>query len=751
MQKMIKYMKSYWWMLLLIVALLATQAFCELALPSYTASIVDVGIQQQGITSNTPVAVRQSTLLSLAGYMSPEDAQATMGYYRELSEAEMAERGLQADEPVYALSEVDEATAAALETRFTDAFTLHAAVSFASQAGERAEGDTDYAAMLGSVLPQGMATLPEGVTLGQALQQMPQAQRAQVIEAIRQALSVMPASTAGQIANAAVRAEYTALQLDMSGMQSQAIWGEGLKMLVVALLGALAAVLVGFLSARVSATLGRDLRSRVFHKVVHFSQSDMEKFSTASLITRSTNDIQQVQMVMVMLLRTLIFAPIMGVGGVLRALQTNGNMAWVIALGVVLVLSVVGVMFALGMPRFKVMQSLIDRVNRIMRETLSGLPVIRAFCTQKREEERFDEASTRLMKTQLFVNRLMSGMMPLMMLIMNGISILILWTGAHGIQEGTMQVGDMMAYIQYTMQIIMSFLFISMMSVMLPRANVSAKRVEEVLQTPLSITEKPDPAPFDESRRGVVEFRNVSFRYPGAQEDMLHNITFTARPGQTTAILGGTGSGKSTVVNLVPRFYDVTEGQVLVDGVDVRDASLEGLRDRIGYVPQKGVLFSGSVEYNLTFGTPSISHEAVTEAAGIAQAAGFIGEMEGGYEADIAQGGTNVSGGQKQRLSIARAIAKHPEIFIFDDSFSALDFKTDVAVRAALAKATRDATMLIVAQRISTVMQAEQIIVLDDGEVAGIGNHRELMENCEVYRQIAQSQLSKEELDNARQ
>ncbi len=737
MLKMIKYMKPYWWMLLLIVALLATQAVCELALPSYTASIVDVGIQQQGVTSNTPLALRESALRELTAYMDEADAAAVRAAYAPLPAEEASRRGLSADEPIYALAEIDETAADRLEALFTDAFTLKAAAGLAGQSGDAA----GYAASLS-------ALLPEGATAAEALQGMPQAARKQALAALRAAV---PESALSQMVNAAVLAEYSAIGYDLGPMQSQAIWGEGLKMLLVALLGALTAVVVGYFSARVSAALGCDLRSRVFQKVVNFSQSDMEKFSTASLITRSTNDVQQVQMVMVMLLRTLIYAPIMGVGGVLKALQTNGSMAWVIALGVALVVALVALLFALGMPRFKVMQTLIDKVNQVMRETLTGLPVIRAFCTQRREEERFDEASAKLMKTQLFVNRLMSVMMPMMMLIMNGIAVLILWTGAHGVQSGAMQVGDIMAYIQYTMQIIMSFLMISMMSVMLPRASVSAKRVEEVLATPLSITEKPQPLPFDERQRGVVELRDVSFRYPGAEEDMLHHISFTAKPGQTTAILGGTGSGKSTLINLVPRFYDVTEGQVLVDGVDVRDAGLAALRDRIGYVPQKGVLFSGTVEYNLTFGTPTIGHEAAAQAAEIAQAAHFIGEMDGGFDAEIAQGGTNVSGGQKQRLSIARAIAKHPEIYIFDDSFSALDFKTDLAVRAALAKATGDATILIVAQRISTVMRAEQIVVLDDGEVAGIGTHSQLMADCEVYRQIAQSQLSKEELDNARE
>ena len=477
----------------------------------------------------------------------------------------------------------------------------------------------------------------------------------------------------------------------------------------------------------------------------------MDRFSTASLITRSTNDIQQVQNVTVMLLRMVIYAPIIGIGGVIKALNANSSMAWVIALGVALVMAIVLVMYLLGMPRFKRMQKQIDDVNRVMRETLTGLPVIRAFCTQSREEERFDAASMALKKTQLFVGRLMGGMMPLMMLTMNGISVLIMWVGAGSIDAGAMQVGDMLAFIQYTMQIIMAFLMISLMSVMLPRASVSAGRIQEVLDTPESIASPASPKPFDDSLRGTVTFQDVRFRYPGSEEDTLSHISFTALPGQTTAILGGTGCGKSTLINLIPRFYDVTEGQVLVDGCDVRQADLNALRDRIGYVPQKGVLFSGTVESNIGFGSKDIAPERVREAAQIAQAEGFILQREDGYQSDIAQGGANVSGGQKQRLSIARAVAKSPEIYLFDDSFSALDFKTDAQVRSALAQTQRDATVIVVAQRISTVMHAQQILVLDEGRLVGKGTHAELMRDCEIYRQIAMSQLSKEELERGTQ
>ena len=511
-------------------------------------------------------------------------------------------------------------------------------------------------------------------------------------------------------------------------------------MLLIALAGAAAAAAVGYLGSRAAAGMGRDLREKVFARVLSFGQQEMDAFSTASLITRSTNDIQQVQNVTVLLLRIAIYAPILGVGGIIRALETNASMAWVIAVGVALVLAIVGVLFALGLPRFRRMQEQIDRVNLVMRETLTGLPVIRAFVTQKREEERFDAASTALRKTQLFVGRLMGGMMPMMMLAMNGVCVLILWVGAGSIDAGNMQVGDMMAFIQYTMQIIAAFLMISLISVMLPRASVSAGRIQEILDTEPAVREPETPADFDPAQAGTVCFEDVCFRYPGADEDALSHLTFTARPGRTTAILGGTGSGKSTLLNLIPRFYDVTGGRVMVDGIDVRSASLAGLRARIGYVPQKGVLFSGTVRENLTFGSDGI------RAAQVAQAEGFILEREGGYDSEIAQGGTNVSGGQKQRLSIARAVARKPEIYLFDDSFSALDFKTDAAVRRALGQEAADATVIVVAQRIATVMHADEILVLDEGRLAGKGTHAELMESCEVYRQIAVSQLSKEEL-----
>lgn len=736
MHKMFKHLKPYAWMLAVIVALLVVQAMSELTLPTYTAAIVDVGIQQQGIQHSAPDAVRASVLNSLAPWMEGAEA------YYEPADAETLSRlgvTLQ-DEEVMVRQEVDEEVLSKLDEQFDRAWTLEAMVE--------GSGDLDLSSYFGQDLDISLSA-GEAAAL---LASLSASQRSAVLKAVDEALDAhLPQGTLRQAAISAVCGEYEALGMDLHAIQNAAIWQNGLKMLLIALLGTAAAVAVGFFGSLTAAGLGRDLRRKVFHQVIRFSQQEMDRFSTASLITRSTNDIQQVQNVTVMLLRMVIYAPIIGIGGVIKALNANSSMAWVIALGVALVMAIVLVLYLLGMPRFKRMQKQIDDVNRVMRETLTGLPVIRAFCTQSREEERFDAASMALKKTQLFVGRLMGGMMPLMMLTMNGISVLIMWVGAGSIDAGAMQVGDMLAFIQYTMQIIMAFLMISLMSVMLPRASVSAGRIQEVLDTPESIASPASPKPFDDSLRGTVTFQDVRFRYPGSEEDTLSHISFTALPGQTTAILGGTGCGKSTLINLIPRFYDVTEGQVLVDGCDVRQADLNALRDRIGYVPQKGVLFSGTVESNIGFGSKDIAPERVREAAQIAQAEGFILQREDGYQSDIAQGGANVSGGQKQRLSIARAVAKSPEIYLFDDSFSALDFKTDAQVRSALAQTQRDATVIVVAQRISTVMHAQQILVLDEGRLVGKGTHAELMRDCEIYRQIAMSQLSKEELERGTQ
>ncbi len=736
MTRMLKYLKKSWPALLLVVLMLAVQAMCELALPSYTARIVNVGIQQQGIESSSPTVIRAKELETLSVYMLSSDYNSNvLPNYEQLPIQEGTKYSLQASETLYELKKVDDDTRKSLDSIFSHAFLIRMI----------AEGKIPE-----SMSKAGIGILPANTSqlLG-GLLTLPAILRDPVLTNINKQMAAIPEAALIQVAIPYLNAEYQAIGLNAGSMQSNFILLAGLKMLGIALASMAASVCVGFLGSRVSATLGRDLRSRVFSKVVSFSQKEMDNFSTASLITRSTNDIQQVQTVLVFLLRMVIYAPIMGLGGVFQVLRTNVSMTWIIALAVGLLLALVGTLYFIALPKFNKLQQYIDQLNLVSREILTGLPVIRAFGTQKKEEERFDKANTILNKTQRFVTRMMSGMMPLMMLIMNGVSLLILWVGAHQISEGAMQVGDIMAFIQYAMQIIMAFLMISFMSIMLPRASVSAKRVDEVISCTASINDPDSPAEFDDTQKGIVRFENVSFRYPDAKEDMLSHISFTAMPGQTTAILGGTGSGKSTLVQLIPRFFDVTSGSIRIDGRDVRDVTQHNLRERIGYVPQKGVLFSGTIASNISFGVESSPQEDIEKAAAIAQASDFIAEKPEGYEDAIAQGGSNVSGGQKQRLAIARAILKNPEIFIFDDSFSALDYKTDVTLRSALKRETANSTVIIVAQRISTVLHAEQIIVLDEGKIAGIGNHSELMENCEVYRQIAMSQLSKEELAHA--
>lgn len=572
-------------------------------------------------------------------------------------------------------------------------------------------------------------------------------QREEIINEVEKQFSSMPETMVEQSAAVYIEDVYENLGIDIDQKETQYIFKTGAKMLALAALGMLASIMVGLLASRVGAHVGRGLRRDVFRKVVGFSNGEFDKFSTASLITRSTNDIQQIQLLTVMILRMVLYAPIMAAGGIFKVLRTNVDMLWIIALAVALIILVVAVLFTIVMPKFRVVQNMVDRLNLVSREILTGLPVIRAFSTEKYEEQRFDKANRDLTQVNLFVNRAMTFMMPVMMLIMNGVAVLIVWVGGHSINDGTMQVGDMMAFIQYTMQIIMSFLMICMISVMLPRAAVSAERVDEILASDTLIHDPEDPVALKEGGKGEVVFDHVSFRYPGAEENVLEDITFTAKPGQTTAFIGSTGSGKSTLVNLIPRFYDVTDGKITIDGTDIRSITQHELRERLGYVPQKGVLFSGDIRSNILYGNPNGSEEEMIEAAEISQAAEFIGEKKEKYQSPIAQGGSNVSGGQKQRLSIARAVAKHPDVYIFDDSFSALDYKTDVELRNALKAKTKESTVLIVAQRISTILHAEQIIVLDDGRVAGKGTHRELLKNCEEYYQIASSQLSEKELE----
>lgn len=733
MIKLIKHLRNSVGSVALIVGLLTIQAICDLSLPDYTSNIVNIGIQQNGIENAVPEVIRESELNNITIFMSDKDKSEVMKYYDLLDKGEF--KDIKIDEKVYKLNTNDKEVIDKLNPIMSKSIMVVSGIE---------KNKTQIAKQM---TPPGVPVNPN-MDIMATFKSMPKDSLKQIESKFDEKVDKMPESMVTQGAIGYVKGEYKAMGINVDKLQTNYIFKTGAIMLGVALISMLATVAVGYLGARVAAKLGRNLRKDVFHKVISFSNKEMDEFSTASLITRSTNDIQQVQMLMVMLLRIVFYAPILALGGVIKVLGTDTSMAWIIGVAVLAIISVVLVLFALVMPKFKSVQKLVDKVNLVTREMLTGMLVIRAFGTEKHEEKRFDNANTDLMKTNLFVNRTMSMMMPTMTLIMNLITILIVWNGAHRVDSGNMQVGDMMAFIQYTMQIIMAFLMISMVSMILPRAIVSMDRIDEVISKDVNIKDKKNAKEFDENKKGIVEFKNVSFRYPNAEEDVLRNITFTAKPGQTTAFIGSTGSGKSTLINLIPRFYDVTEGEILVDGIDVKDASQHNLRDRIGYVPQKGVLFSGDIGSNLRYGNQSATDEEVRKAAEIAQALEFIETKPDKFESEISQGGTNVSGGQKQRLSIARAIAKNPEIYIFDDSFSALDLKTDAALRKSLKEETGDSTVLIVAQRISTILNADQIIVLDQGSIVGIGKHEELLKNCEVYKEIAQSQLSKEELDN---
>lgn len=730
MKKLFKYVGMYWKTVLLIFAVLFVQAYCDLSLPSYTSDIVNVGIQQGGIDETVPLAIAEEDMNKVLLFVSDKNDRQTVTDAYEQDESSY-------DKSAYVLKESAEKDEA-LQEELSDIMGLPMLLTqgFSSDSEETRKIEEEIKTQMNI----------EDMDMFEILEMLPAEQVAALVDEVRSQMSDMPDMMIEQAATIYVKTAYENLGMDVDAIQIQYILVTGGKMIALALLGMIASVLVGFLASRVAASTGRDLRGKVFRKVVGFSSNEFDHFSTASLITRSTNDIQQIQLLMVMLLRIVLYAPILAIGGIYKVFQTNVSMSWIIGLAVLLIGLVVLTLFVVAMPKFKVMQKLVDRLNLVTREILTGLQVIRAFSTEKHEEQRFDIANRDLTKTNLFVNRAMTFMMPVMMVIMNGISVLIMWVGANGINDGQMQVGDMMAFIQYTMQIIMSFLMICMISIMLPRAAVAAERVDEVLTSKTLIHDPEKPKALPENADGILKFDHVSFRYPGADEDVLHDITFEAKPGETTAIIGSTGSGKSTLINLIPRFYDVTDGAITLDGIDIREIAQHELRDKLGYVPQKGVLFSGNIASNIMFGNVDGTEKEMKEAAEIAQATEFIETKHKKYESTIAQGGTNVSGGQKQRLSIARAIAKHPDIFIFDDSFSALDYKTDVALRSALKERTADSTVLIVAQRISTILHAEQIIVLDDGEVAGIGTHQELLKNCEVYRQIAESQLSEEEL-----
>lgn len=733
MGKLFKFMKPYAATILMIVVFLVLQAYCDLSLPGYTSDIVNVGIQQGGIDTAIPEQISVEDMDRLFLFVSEKDQKTVLDAYERDTDTYESEAYVLKDGILKNEKRTDKIGAILSKPMML--------VTVFSSDSEETKEMTD--AMFAS-LPKEM--LSEDMTVFDVLGMMPEEQRAQMVTQIGEKVDEMPETMLEQAATIYLKEAYKNLGMDTDKIQTGYMLRTGGKMLALAAVGMIVSMIVGFLASKVGASTGRDLRGKVFRKVVEFSNGEFDKFSTASLITRSTNDIQQIQMLTVMILRMVLYAPIMGIGGVFKVFHTNVSMSWIIGLAVVLIAMVVMVLFVVAMPKFKILQNLVDRLNLVTREILTGLSVIRAFSTEKHEEERFDQANKDLTKTNLFVNRAMTFMMPTMMLIMNAISILIVWVGANGINDGQMQVGDMMAFIQYTMQIIMAFLMICMISIMLPRAAVSATRVDEVLTSTTLINDPKQPKHLKEGK-GMVEFNHVSFRYPGAEEDVLHDISFTAKPGETTAIIGSTGSGKSTMVNLIPRFYDVTEGKITIDGEDIRNVTQHELRDQLGYVPQKGVLFSGTIASNILYGNPDGSEETMMEAAKVAQAAEFIEEKPKCYDSRISQGGGNVSGGQKQRLSIARAIAKDPKIFIFDDSFSALDYKTDVTLRKALKEHTVNSTVIIVAQRISTILHADQIIVLDEGKVAGIGTHKELLKNCDVYYQIAASQLSEKELE----
>lgn len=717
--QIIKNLKPYWKSVLIIVLLLIVQAYCDLALPDYTSKLIDTGIQNYGIDHCSPLQIPEKAYTIIKGFMDEDDVTVWEKYYE------------QSDDGIYHMTDdgkdhIDEIDQACMEPMMMYYYPYTMV-------------DSDEDNQLKQMLAASGMTLDE---LPPEMWSQMGTQMKQMIDSMRDSMGddMMMSS-----AITCTRTCYDSMDYNYKDIQMSYLKRVGVEMILMTLLMVASAILTGLVAARVAAGVGCDLRESIFKRVISFSDAEINRFSTASLITRSTNDVQQIQMVTVMLLRMVLYAPVLAVGGIIKVVESGASMGWVIVVAVAGILVVLGVLMAIALPKFKIMQDLVDRVNLVSREILTGIPVIRAFGREKFEEERFDKANKDLTKTSLFVNRVMTFMMPVLMFIMYAVTILIEWVAAHRIDSGELQVGSMTAFITYTMMIIMSFLMIGMLSVMLPRAGVAADRIKEVIDTESTICDKPDCKKL-EAVKGVVRYEHVSFAYPGADEDVLTDLDFEARPGETTAIIGSTGCGKSSLVQLMPRFYDVTGGKITIDGTDIRDVSIESLRENIGYVPQKGVLFSGTIASNIRFGAEDASDEQMKKAAAIAQATDFIEEKDKQYDSSISQGGTNVSGGQKQRLAIARAVARNAKIYIFDDSFSALDFKTDVAVRKALREDMTDSTVFIVAQRVSTILHADQILVLDDGKIVGKGTHKELMENCPVYEQIARSQLSEKEI-----
>ena len=745
MLRLAKYLKPYLLLILIAIALLFVQANADLALPDYMSNIVNYGIQQGGVVNAVPMAIRQSEMNRLLAFMSAGNQTTVLADYTlvDKNAADYATNvklyPVQATEPIYVLKNVD-------QTEITRLNPIMGKALLAVSGIEQALADPAKAQALGQSLGFDLSRIPPGTDVFALLQKLPPATLAQMTASIDQKFSALGDKMIVQMAAGAVKTEYAALGMNTNNLQTSYILRIGALMLLLTLLSGACTIAVGYFAARTAAGLSRDLRRNVFERVENFSSTEFDKFSTASLITRSTNDVTQIQMVVIMMMRMVFYAPIIGIGGVIRAIGKSANMWWIIALAVVVLLGLILTVFSIALPKFKAIQNLIDRLNLVMRENLSGMMVIRAFNMQNFEEDRFDTANKNLTSTLLFVNRVMVVMMPVMMMVMNVVMVVIIWVGAHQVANSTIQVGDMMAFMQYAMQILFAFLMLSMMFIILPRASVSADRIAAVLDTEPVIKDPQAPRQFPEPFKGTIEFRNVSFRYPGAEEDVLHSLSFTARPGQTTAFIGTTGSGKSTIVSLIPRFYEVSDGAVTVDDIDIREVSQHDLHDRIGFVPQKSNLFSGTIESNLLYADENASDEDLKLAADISQASEFITSRPEGMQTEIAQGGMNVSGGQKQRLAIARALVKQAPIYIFDDSFSALDYKTDSALRKALKEHTGSSTLLIVTQRIATIKNAEQIIVLDEGRIVGKGTHHELMKDCEVYRGIALSQLSKEEL-----
>lgn len=746
MFKLMKYVKPYGWMLLLSITLLFAQANLDLALPDYLSRIINTGLQQGGVENALPEAIRVSEMEKVNIFLNEQDEQDILALYSLIDDSSsdyeiyLEAYPVLADEPIYILNDFSQSEIERLNPVMAKSLLTVYGI-------EQALADPAKAAELGGAFGGfDPSQLPAGMDVFDLLAQLPAEQLAGITDTVNEQFADMSDTLLVQAGVSVVKAEYEALGMDTEKLQNDYILNVGGWMILLTLLSGVTTIIVGYLSAKIAAGMARDIRRDIFQKVESFSSTEFDNFSTASLITRTTNDVTQIQMVVMMMVRMMFYAPLMGIGGIIKVVNQDSPLAWLIGVAVLMLVSLIAIVFSLSLPKFKLVQKLTDRINLVSRENLTGMMVIRAFAMEKFEEDRFDVANKDLTAVSLFINRVMVVMMPLMMLIMNGLTLAIIWFGAREVANANMQVGDMMAFIQYAMQIVMSFLMLSMMFIIIPRASVSADRIDEVLKTEPHIHDPKKPKKFPAQFNGTVEFRDVSFRYPGADADVLENISFTAQPGQTTAFIGSTGSGKSTIINLIPRFYEVTGGSILVDGVDIRDVTQHDLRDKIGYVPQKSALFSGTIESNLLYADKNATPEMLQSAIEIAQAKEFVSEKPEGVQTEIAQGGTNVSGGQKQRLSIARALVKKPPIFILDDSFSALDFKTDAALRRAFKEKTTNSTLLVVTQRVSTIKDAEQIIVLDEGKIVGKGTHKELMENCETYQEIALSQLSKEEL-----